>query len=326
VKWLESYATIGSTDLPNDMWQSRPEGQIEKCAEAAALRKSFPEELGNQLTAEEMEGRRVEGDVAVAEVAEVAQRRLPPAPPATRQIAHVETVDPDTGEVLQDEPARSEPQQEAAPARREASKTAEPKAEKAKVTSGRQKAEQPDQTPESGAYDPAPILAKIQEHLDGCKDDDMLEAVRAKHIMPLYNQLQPIDSEKAKAAYLAARDRIADATEEEERATNEADAAEAGDPAGPDERDLPPAEADEFPGDRPSALPPADKKPEKMNAAELEAHIRGYIETMTDADALKKRWYMDDELREILDDKVRKALRDLWKARMDELRAAEGQG
>lgn len=59
VKWLESYATIGATDVPNNMWQERPEGQLEKCAEAAALRRAFPEEIGNEMTAEEMEGRRI---------------------------------------------------------------------------------------------------------------------------------------------------------------------------------------------------------------------------------------------------------------------------
>lgn len=60
VVWRESYATIGNSDIPNNMWQERPEGQIEKCAEAAALRRAFPEELGNEYSAEEMEGRRVE--------------------------------------------------------------------------------------------------------------------------------------------------------------------------------------------------------------------------------------------------------------------------
>src|ERR1035437_8619220 len=56
VKWLEAYATIGfKSDLPNDMWQTRSEGQLEKCAEAAALRRAFPEEIGNELTAEEMQ-------------------------------------------------------------------------------------------------------------------------------------------------------------------------------------------------------------------------------------------------------------------------------
>lgn len=59
VSWLESYATQGASELPNKMWQERPEGQLEKCAEAAALRRAFPEEIGNELTAEEMIGRNV---------------------------------------------------------------------------------------------------------------------------------------------------------------------------------------------------------------------------------------------------------------------------
>ncbi len=31
---------------PNKMWKQRPYGQIGKCAEAAALRRAFPEEIG----------------------------------------------------------------------------------------------------------------------------------------------------------------------------------------------------------------------------------------------------------------------------------------
>lgn len=80
VKWVESYAGIGSSDVPNDMWESRPEGQIEKCAEAAALRRAFPEELGNQLTAEEMEGRRIVSD-GPQESAPATPRRAPAPPP-----------------------------------------------------------------------------------------------------------------------------------------------------------------------------------------------------------------------------------------------------
>lgn len=59
VAWLETYATQGNSDIPNEMWHSRTEGQLEKCAEAAALRRAFPEELGNMLSAEEMEGRKI---------------------------------------------------------------------------------------------------------------------------------------------------------------------------------------------------------------------------------------------------------------------------
>jgi len=52
--WLETYATAGAgSSAPNTMWRKRPRGQIEKCAEALALRKGFPE-LGAQPTAEEI--------------------------------------------------------------------------------------------------------------------------------------------------------------------------------------------------------------------------------------------------------------------------------
>ena len=54
--WLESYGRWRGTDAPNDMWAKRALGQIEKVAEAAALRRAFPEEIGNEYTAEEMHG------------------------------------------------------------------------------------------------------------------------------------------------------------------------------------------------------------------------------------------------------------------------------
>lgn len=55
--WIENYATAGKdTSAPNAMWKKRGRGQISKCAEAQALRKGFPE-VGNQPTAEEMEGK-----------------------------------------------------------------------------------------------------------------------------------------------------------------------------------------------------------------------------------------------------------------------------
>lgn len=53
VRWLETVATT-KDGAPNAMWKQRPYGQLEKCAEAAALRKAFPEELGNEYAAEEM--------------------------------------------------------------------------------------------------------------------------------------------------------------------------------------------------------------------------------------------------------------------------------
>lgn len=61
VYWTETYASQGRSTVPNEMWQKRPRGQLEKCAEAAALRRAFPEELGEIYAAEEMEGKVTHG-------------------------------------------------------------------------------------------------------------------------------------------------------------------------------------------------------------------------------------------------------------------------
>ncbi len=61
VYWLEIYATANrDTAAPNTMWRRRPAGQIDKCAESAALRAAFPEEIGNDYTADEMEGQTID--------------------------------------------------------------------------------------------------------------------------------------------------------------------------------------------------------------------------------------------------------------------------
>lgn len=76
VYWLETYATAKrDTDAPNAMWKKRPFGQLEKCAEALALRKAFPEAVGAQPTAEEMEGK-VMG-VETVDVSPSRQQALP---------------------------------------------------------------------------------------------------------------------------------------------------------------------------------------------------------------------------------------------------------
>jgi phage recombination protein Bet len=68
VYWTETYAAQGRSVVPNEMWQKRPRGQLEKCAEAAALRRAFPEELGNEYAAEEMSGRHLDADTTSAPI------------------------------------------------------------------------------------------------------------------------------------------------------------------------------------------------------------------------------------------------------------------
>lgn len=45
----------------NDRWTKAPRQMLTKCAEAAALREAFPDELGGTHTVEEMEGKVIEG-------------------------------------------------------------------------------------------------------------------------------------------------------------------------------------------------------------------------------------------------------------------------
>lgn len=70
--WLENYATKGRNDLtPNAMWQKRGYGQIAKCTEAQALRKAFPDVVGQEYTKEEMEGKSFAEDTKVIDAASV---------------------------------------------------------------------------------------------------------------------------------------------------------------------------------------------------------------------------------------------------------------
>jgi phage recombination protein Bet len=56
--WKENYAAISDYDpTPNRTWTKRPYGQLAKCSEAQALRKGFPDIVGQDYTYEEMEGK-----------------------------------------------------------------------------------------------------------------------------------------------------------------------------------------------------------------------------------------------------------------------------
>jgi phage recombination protein Bet len=115
VYWLESYATAKrDTDEPNAMWRKRPWGQLEKCAEALALRKAFPEAVGGQATAEEMEGKVIDGSaVEVGQPAQAthaatrASQLPPPAAPTEEEEAKAAEfaqaiADAETPEALQE--------------------------------------------------------------------------------------------------------------------------------------------------------------------------------------------------------------------------------
>jgi phage recombination protein Bet len=74
VYWLEAYSRTGRSDVPNDMWQKRARGQLHKVAKAASLRAAFPEEMGNDYAAEEMEGKEIDaGGIVIEGVAERAE-------------------------------------------------------------------------------------------------------------------------------------------------------------------------------------------------------------------------------------------------------------
>jgi phage recombination protein Bet len=79
VYWMETYRRRGfRSELPNSMWEQRPFGQLHKCALAAALRIGFPEDLGSEYAAEEMEGGEIDhGGVVIdgkAEATTTTQR------------------------------------------------------------------------------------------------------------------------------------------------------------------------------------------------------------------------------------------------------------
>lgn len=85
VRWMESYATAKRDTLaPNAMWRKRPYGQLEKCAEAMALRRAFPE-VGAQPTADEMAGRTVAGDEFEVDGVTVQTAATPAGPTVARK-------------------------------------------------------------------------------------------------------------------------------------------------------------------------------------------------------------------------------------------------
>lgn len=83
--WQENYASKGDDGAPNAMWEKRPFGQLAKCAEAQALRKAFPEAVGSQPTADEMEGKTLDIDnIPTVRVVEMPRAKSEAAAPAAQ--------------------------------------------------------------------------------------------------------------------------------------------------------------------------------------------------------------------------------------------------
>jgi phage recombination protein Bet len=110
VYWRETYATAKKDTLaPNSMWKKRPIGQLVKCAEAAALRSGFPEELGNTYSAEEMWGQvidhspTVEGGMPARPQRQqyIEQTASPPPPPPPAPAEPVMDVTDAEGEIVE---------------------------------------------------------------------------------------------------------------------------------------------------------------------------------------------------------------------------------
>lgn len=91
--FAEACAVTKQGDI-NSMWTRRPRGQLAKCAEAGALRKAFPDELGGVMTAEEVQ----EADNApVVHTEPVHDRAMPSVPASEEQISHILALASETG-------------------------------------------------------------------------------------------------------------------------------------------------------------------------------------------------------------------------------------
>lgn len=122
VYWEETYGIQGKhgqSEIPNSMWQRRVRGQLAKCCEAAALRFTFPEELGNDYAAEEMEGQQFYG-ADNAKVVNDTRTDSPASPPPTEAAKEpeaevIEEAPESPVEGVTDQPDETPEQEEQAP-------------------------------------------------------------------------------------------------------------------------------------------------------------------------------------------------------------------
>lgn len=182
VYWLESYGRWRGTDAPNDMWAKRALGQLEKVAEAAALRRAFPEEIGNEYTAEEMHGTLVHDEEPKPE-AEIQRERAKSTDEKLGKLAdatepkaeQVPEPEHDEDGVIHEDP---KPAGKAASGTKRgaggkgAAKASEPADGAGANAEG---ALSPDPTPEDADFEE--FRAYIQKALPGCKNPAELNAL-----------------------------------------------------------------------------------------------------------------------------------------------------
>jgi phage recombination protein Bet len=102
--WTENYATKGKNSVePNAMWSRRPKGQLAKCTEAQLLRMAFPDEVGSQPTAEEMEGKIIDHDDEILQQQPVTPIAGKGMSSLKAKLGAAEHIDTETGEIYEQE-------------------------------------------------------------------------------------------------------------------------------------------------------------------------------------------------------------------------------
>lgn len=180
VYWDETFSS-GRDGTPNSMWRRRTRSQLEKCAEAAALRAAFPEELGDMWSSDEAGGWVHKHGVPAGGVINHDPKALPsgakgqldnfaaepepepeqePEPEPEQEPEPEPPHDPDTGEVTEPEGAGPEPEPKPEP-------KPKPKPKGKAVIIDPPK----DETGWKAAY------KEFNTHLDTCQGSDEVEAL-----------------------------------------------------------------------------------------------------------------------------------------------------
>ncbi len=94
VYWLEEYARVGGSEIPNHMWTKRPRDQFAKVSRAASLRAAFPEEQAAPSDVEMAGQQIIEDEEPAPSLPAPADNWIPPGEPL--DPPH----DPETGELI----------------------------------------------------------------------------------------------------------------------------------------------------------------------------------------------------------------------------------